>query len=238
MIVTRQRKQKQSSLPILLPIAAIAMLAVALTWPPSRNFITNGPLQARSRPSSTAFWGIVSRPLSFAYQQQQITDRNIQIKDLNDQLESGAQGLGRQGRPGPAAAEADRRPPRPQPAEPPAAGRRRSSGRPPRPADVASARPSSLGARSRAGPAQHGPRWTPRRPRPSSQLLPDDYVGQVFAQMSPDSVGPIMDAAAGQARRPDRPERPKLSFRLNRADRQGSRPPHGLFAVLGPDSPN
>ncbi len=45
MIVTRQRKKKQSNLPILLPIAAIAMLAIALTWPPSRNFITNGPLK-------------------------------------------------------------------------------------------------------------------------------------------------------------------------------------------------
>ena len=87
MIVTRQRKKKQSSLPILLPIAAIAMLAIALTWPPSRNFITNGPL----KPVATVFdgvWGVVSRPLSFAYQQQQITDRNQQIKDLNDKLET------------------------------------------------------------------------------------------------------------------------------------------------------
>lgn len=87
MIVTRQRKKKQSSLPILLPIAAIAMLVIALTWPPSRNFITNGPL----KPVATVFdgvWGVVSRPLSFSYQQQQITDRNQEIKALNDKLES------------------------------------------------------------------------------------------------------------------------------------------------------
>src|ERR1700733_458880 len=87
MIVTRQRKKKQSTLPILLPIAAIAMLAIALPWPPSRNFIPNGPL----KPVATVFdgvWGTVSRPLSFAYQQQQITDRNQQIKDLNDKLET------------------------------------------------------------------------------------------------------------------------------------------------------
>src|ERR1700722_7261290 len=87
MIVTRQRKKKQITLPILLPIAAIAMLAIALTWPPSRNFITNGPL----KPVATVFdgvWGTVSRPLSFAYQQQQITDRNTSIKDLNDKLEA------------------------------------------------------------------------------------------------------------------------------------------------------
>jgi hypothetical protein len=79
MIVTRQRKQKKSSLPILLPIAAIAMLVVALTWPPSRNFITNGPL----KPVATVFdtvWGVLSRPLTFAYQQQQITDGNELIK--------------------------------------------------------------------------------------------------------------------------------------------------------------
>jgi hypothetical protein len=87
MIVTRQRKQKKSSLPILLPIAAIAMLVIALTWPPSRNFITNGPL----KPVVTVFdgiWGTVSRPLSFAYQQQQITDKNSDIKTLNDKLEA------------------------------------------------------------------------------------------------------------------------------------------------------
>ena len=63
------------------------MLAIALTWPPSRNFITNGPLQA-GRTVFDAVWGDVSRPLSFAYQQQQITDRNLQIKTLNDKLEA------------------------------------------------------------------------------------------------------------------------------------------------------
>lgn len=69
MIVTRQRKQKKSSLPILLPNA------------------TNGSL----KPVATVFdgvWGVISRPLSFAYQQQQITDRNQDIKTLNDKLEA------------------------------------------------------------------------------------------------------------------------------------------------------
>ena len=88
MIATRQRKQKKGSLlPILLPFAAIVMLIGALTWPPSRNFIANGPLHPLVDVLDSV-WGTVSRPLTFAYQQQQITDRNVQIQQLNQKLEA------------------------------------------------------------------------------------------------------------------------------------------------------
>jgi hypothetical protein len=88
MIATRQRKQKKGSLlPVLLPFAAIVMLIVALTWPPSRNFIANGPLHPVVDTLDNV-WATVSRPLTFAYQQQQITDRNVQVKQLNDKLEA------------------------------------------------------------------------------------------------------------------------------------------------------
>lgn len=193
MIVTRQRKKKQSNLPILLPIAAIAMLAIALTWPPSRNFITTGPL----KPVATVFdgaWGIVSRPLSFAYQQQQITDRNQQIKDLNDQLETDrkaqdakdAQLQALQKQIADASSEPDAA--TPAPALPlagqPAAAAVGAAGAP--------AQPSVSDAIRRA--AQQWSAMDPENAAALVQKLPTAYVSAVFAQMSPDSVGPIMDA--------------------------------------------
>ena len=194
MIVTRQRKQKKSSLPILLPIAAIAMLAIALTWPPSRNFITNGPL----KPVATVFdgiWGTVSRPLSFAYQQQQITDRNQQIKDLNDKLESDrkaqadkdAQVLQLQKQM--AAINNQPEPSTPAPAVPlngqqPAGAVPGVSGAP--------AATTALDTVRRA--AQQWSAMDPEKAAALVQKLPTGYVSTVFAQMSPDSVGPIMDA--------------------------------------------
>ena len=194
MIVTRQRKKKQSSLPILLPIAAIAMLAIALTWPPSRNFITNGPL----KPVATVFdgvWGTVSRPLSFAYQQQQITDRNQQIKDLNDKLETDrkaqadkdAQVLQLQKQI--AAANAEPAESTPAPAVPltaQAAGGASGAG------GAAPAQATASDAVRRA--AQQWSAMDPEKAADLVQKLPTGYVSSVFAQMSPDSVGPIMDA--------------------------------------------
>jgi len=189
MIVTRQRKQKKSSLPILLPIAAIAMLAVALGWPPSRNIIMNGPLKPFSN-IVVSFWGTVSRPLTFAYQQQEITDRNIQVKQLNDQLESQrkteadkdqqVQTLQR------AVAAANAQPaevtPTPAPVVRPTAG----GGAP----GVAAISPEQ------AALQKTGQQWAAMDPEKAAALvatLPDDYVAQVFAQMTPDDVGPIMD---------------------------------------------
>jgi hypothetical protein len=193
MIVTRQRKKKQSSLPILLPIAAIAMLAIALTWPPSRNFITNGPL----KPVVTVFdgvWGTVSKPLSFAYQQQQITDRNTQIKDLNDKLEADRK------------AQADKDAQVSQLQKQIASISNQPEASTPAPAaplnvQQPGAAPGSAGAPAPA-PASEAihraaQQWSAMDPEKAASLvqkLPTGYVSTVFAQMSPDSVGPIMDA--------------------------------------------
>ena len=192
MIVTRQRKQKKSSLPILLPIAAIAMLVVALTWPPSRNFITNGPL----KPVATVFdsiWGTISRPLTFAYQQQQITDRNEQIKELNDKLEADRK----------AGADKDTQIAQLQKQIADAAAQPSATASP-----VAGVAPGAqAGGAAGAGGAAPAAvsdsvrlaaqQWSAMDPGKAAALvqkLPANYVSSVFAQMSPDSVGPIMDA--------------------------------------------
>jgi hypothetical protein len=190
MIVTRQRKQKKSSLPILLPIAAIAMLAIALTWPPSRNFITNGPL----KPVATVFdgvWGVVSKPLTFAYQQQQLTDRNTDIKALNDKLEldrkaaadKDAQIASLQKQIAANAAQPDEATPAPVAALP--AGQVAAAPGAPAPA---------AGSDAIRRSAQQWSSMDPEKAADLVQKLPTGYVSAVFAQMSPDSVGPIMDA--------------------------------------------
>jgi flagellar motility protein MotE (MotC chaperone) len=189
MIVTRQRKQKKSSLPILLPIAAIAMLVVALTWPPSRNFITNGPL----KPVATVFdtvWGTVSRPLTFAYQQQQITDRNEQIKELNDKLEADRK----------AAADKDAQVAALQKQIADAAAQPEATATPAAAAPVRGAAGAPGAAAAATVPdtvrlsAQQWSSMDPGKAAALVQKLPAAFVSSVFAQMSPDSVGPIMDA--------------------------------------------
>ena len=194
MIVTRQRKKKQSNLPILLPIAAIAMLAIALTWPPSRNFITNGPL----KPVATVFDGIfstVSRPLSFAYQQQQLTDKNQEIKDLNDKLETDRK------------AQDDKDAQVAQLQKQIAANNNQPDAATPAPAvPLAGQQPAPGAAPGLAAPAANSAssavktaaqQWSSMDPEKAAALvqkLPTSFVSTVFGQMSPDSVGPIMDA--------------------------------------------
>jgi flagellar motility protein MotE (MotC chaperone) len=191
MIVTRQRAKKRNSLPILLPIAAIAMLAVALTWPPSRNIIVNGPLKPFSNVVA-GIWGQISRPLTFAYQQQQITDRNVEIKGLNDRLETErksisdkeqqVQALQR------AVSAANAQPAEVTPTPIPAVRPNTAAGAPLLANDVS---PEKTALK------RTGQQWTAMDPEKAAalvQTLPDDYVAQVFAQMSPDDVGPIMDA--------------------------------------------
>lgn len=191
MIVTRQRKQKKSSLPILLPIAAIVMLAVALTWPPSRNWIVTGPL----KPVANVVIGasaVVARPLSFAYQQQQITDRNVQIKALSDKLETERKSTSTkdaqvtQLQKQMAAAAAEPAPSTPTPAKP--IGAPGGAGGAPGAAAVPAVDPALKRT------ADQWAAMDPDRVALVVAKLPAPYVASVFAQMPPDSVGPVMDA--------------------------------------------
>jgi len=193
MIATRQRKQKKGSLlPILLPIAAIAMLIVALTWGPSRKFITNGPLHPVANVFDT-IWATLSRPLTFAYQQQQITDRNVQVKTLNDKLETDrkasdakdAQIASLQKQLTELQAEPS---PAPSASAAPAAA---AGGGAPGVPGAAAASPAQ------AAVALTAKQWSamdPERAAALAQKLPEAYDAQVLAQMSPDNAGPIMDA--------------------------------------------
>ena len=86
MIVTRHRKARPHPARFLVPLGAVAAIVAAFAWPPSHRAIANGPLApVWSATASTG--GVIARPLTFAGQQQTITDRNREIRDLDAQLE-------------------------------------------------------------------------------------------------------------------------------------------------------
>jgi flagellar motility protein MotE (MotC chaperone) len=199
-IVTRHRKARPHPARVLIPLAFLALLVAAFTWPPSQRAIANGPLHPLwSASASTG--GVLARPLTFAAQQQTITERNRQIRDLDGQLErqrqakadaeSRAQQLQQQ-----LAALAN------QPHETPAPAPRR----PAAPALGGGAAPASaVAGNASAGSADErrlAATWAAMEPEKAAaivQRLPDDAVTRVLAQMDADSAGAIMNALPSSA---------------------------------------
>jgi hypothetical protein len=130
-------------------------------------------------------------PLTFAYQQQQITDQQTQIRQLNDQLEADRK------------TEADKDAQVAQLQKQIAAAAEEPAPATPVPAIAAAAgagAPGTVGAPTTTVPdsvrlsAQQWAAMDPQHAAALVQKLPTSYVSAVFAQMSPDAVGPIMDA--------------------------------------------
>jgi hypothetical protein len=183
-IVTRRRKPQSHPGRYLIPLAVLAVLGFLLGWPPSQRVIANGPL----RP----IWNagvVVTRPLSFAGQQQTITDRNREIRDLNDRLER--QRL--------AKADADARAQQQQQQVTALANQPHAA---PVVLPRAAATPGFGSASASAGaPSGDEKRlaatWSAMEPERAAavvQRLPDDEVVRVLAAMDADSAGAIMNA--------------------------------------------
>ncbi|HEV2738582.1 MAG TPA: hypothetical protein VGU66_08395 [Candidatus Elarobacter sp.] len=195
MIVTRHRKQRHHPARYLIPLAVLLVLAAALAWPPSQRVIANGPL----RPvwsAGASIGGVLARPLSFAAQQQTITDRNRQIRDLDAQLERQRQ----------AKADAETRA---QELQQQLAALANQPHETPAPAPRRTAAPV-LGVTLAAGGAAAGSAderrlaatWAAMEPEKAAaivQRLPDDAVTRVLAQMDADSAGAIMNALPASA---------------------------------------
>ncbi|MDQ6930295.1 MAG: hypothetical protein M3126_06490 [Candidatus Eremiobacteraeota bacterium] len=88
MIVTRQRRKPRQWHKVILPLAAIGLLATALTLQPSRNVILNGPLAPVWRVSGAVF-ETVSKPFHFVALNNQIGARDKTIAQLQTQLAAG-----------------------------------------------------------------------------------------------------------------------------------------------------
>ena len=196
MIVTRHRKARPHPARFLVPSAVLVLLVAALTWPPSQRFIANGPLHPVW--SATASTGsVIARPLTFAGQQQTITDRNREIRDLDAQLERQREAK--------AAAEA-----RSQQLQQQLTALANQPRETPAPAPRATAAPG-LGTTAASGgtPAaasadarRLAATWAAMEPEKAAaivQRLPDDAVTRVLAQMDADSAGAIMNALPASA---------------------------------------
>ena len=197
MIVTRQRKRRRNARRALLPLAAIAALTFALTWPPSHNVIVNSPL----RPAFNAVGNVTSvvgRPLTFAAQQQTITEKNREIRTLSAQLDAQRQAkndadtkvqhLQHQ-----LSAAANQPKPTPAPAVHTPVAQSTGVGA----LAATGSAPSSNGAAPTDDEKRLAATWAAMEPEKAAALiqrLPDDRVVRVLAAMDPDSAAGILNA--------------------------------------------
>lgn len=204
MIVTRQRRKPFPYRRLILPIVAIALVAFAFAWPPSRNVITSGPMSPAWRVAGDAF-GNIAAPFHFAAQNQVITDRNRQIVTLQNQLtaaQNDAQNKSKQiaalqgqiDQLQTQAASTRNAPANASPAR--GAARPASSG-----GAFAAAGGTSMAGDLSAGASSDMRRtaqyWTAMDPENAAKIaqkLPPSYVARVFSLMQPDAVGAILDA--------------------------------------------
>jgi flagellar motility protein MotE (MotC chaperone) len=208
-IVTRQRRKPFPFKRLLLPLIAIALIVFAFIWPPSRNVILNGPAAPAARTVGNAY-DTVAQPFHFAAQNQVITDRNRQIEALQtqltqaqgeatakakqiaslqqqiDQLQTQAASSRNNASPAPASRQASG-----QAAAPAASGAFSST------TAQGGYVAGDLSAGATADIRRTGAYWSSMEPENAAKLaerLPTSYVARVFAQMSPNDVGAILDA--------------------------------------------
>lgn len=196
MIVTRHRKARPHPARIVIPLVVLALLVGVFTWPPSHRFIADGPLRPVWAATASA-GGVVARPLTFAGQQDTITERNRRIRQLDAELERQRQ----------AKAQADTRAQElqqqlaalaNQPHETPVPAPRMTAAPNPGVAAV----PGGAAAVASADDRRLAATWAAMEPEKAAaivQRLPDDAVTRVLAQMDADSAGAIMNALPASA---------------------------------------
>jgi len=183
MIATRQRRKKGNWLALILVALAVVVIGIALAWTPARAVFMDGPLKPIGDVGST-LWNVVGRPLTFAYQQQAMADKNIEIARLNDLRESDrAQLADRDRRIAALQRQIDTLVAR---AATPAPGVSRA----PLPS-VAPSRALDQGA-LRLIAAQWAAMQPERAAAVAATLLPE-RVAAILAQMSPDAAGSILE---------------------------------------------
>lgn len=188
MIVTRRRKKPFPWRRVALPAAAIALLAAAFAWTPSRTWIANGPVGQSPAIKTLAapFDGLAqqrrigSQDREIASLQQQLADarsqataREKQLSQLQTQLNAAQQeaALAKSVKPTPAAkTQSD--------------------------AQASSAQGGDLSAQTTPDVQRTAQVWAAMDSESAAKIvqkLPQDYVARVFAAMSPDAVGAILE---------------------------------------------
>jgi flagellar motility protein MotE (MotC chaperone) len=190
MIVTRRRRKPFPWRRVLLPATAVALLAAALWWTPSRNWIATGPMAPMWKsPAAQAvaapFDGmalqqrigsqdrdIASLQQQLADARAQITQRDKQISQLQSQLND-AQNEAAQAKAA-------------KPIAPASA----------KPSDQTVAQSQDLSSQATPDIQRTAQVWAAMDSESAAnivQKLPQAYVARVYAAMSPDSVGAILE---------------------------------------------
>jgi flagellar motility protein MotE (MotC chaperone) len=205
-IVTRHRKRRRSLGRYLVPLFVLAVLVAALVWPPSQRIIANGPLAPVWHVGAGAA-AVAARPLSFAAAQQQITDKNRALRELDGRLEAQRRAkLAADARVAQLQQQLAAQASEPQPT--------------PVPAPVRTPAPAGLGlapdgaAQPSAEVKRVAATWAAMEPEKAAavaQRLPDDQVTRVLGQMDADAAAGIMNALP-----------PAVAARISRASAQVS----------------
>ncbi len=182
MIVTRRRKKPFPWKRVAVPATLIALIAAVLCWAPSRNWVATGPLEpawttvtapfdqvGQTRTISAQNASIASLQQQLADARSQIADRDKQISQLQTQLNDAQQ----------TAASAPSNKARAAVAQ-------------------STAAPAAAGLSAQATPDMRRTAavWSAMDSEAAAKIvqrLPQDYVARVFALMSPDSVGAILE---------------------------------------------
>ena len=206
MIVTRQRKKPFPWKRLILPFIAIALLAFAFVWPPSRNVIANGPAAPVWTTSGNIF-GVIAQPFHFAAQNELLTEKNKQIVTLQKQVadlqsqtttkDAKIKDLNAQVQQAQLQAANPKASAAPVAAQPAAAAQSDASNPGGAPSSSQASAGSDLSQGATPDMRRTAAYWGNMEPENAAkviQKLPVPYVAHILALMSPDSVGGILDA--------------------------------------------
>jgi flagellar motility protein MotE (MotC chaperone) len=204
-IVTRQRRKPFPWKRFLLPLLAVGLAVFAMTWGPSRNAISNGPMAPLWRSTGSVF-GSVAQPFHFAAQNQLLTQRNREIIQLQGQISSLQAQLARknkqitslnsqlvQAQTQIAQASSSRV----KRASVAANVSANAATQPIAGGTLANANQGNLAANATENMRRTAQYWANMEPENAAKLvqkLPVGYVAEIFALMPPDAVGAILDA--------------------------------------------
>lgn len=194
MIVTRRRRKPFRFGRLILPLVAILLIVFAFAWPPSRNVIVNGPAAPVFRVVGGAY-GKVAAPFSFAAQAKTLGAQKKQIAQLQSQLTDAQNAVTAKTKQiASMQSQIDS-------LQAQAAAQRGSVAAHPRSASAGAngvpASGASLAPEAAAALRRTGSYWGSMEPSNAAkvvQRLSPAYAAQVFATMSADAVGAILDA--------------------------------------------
>ena len=208
MIVTRRRRKSFPWKRFMLPLIAVALVAFAMSWQPSRDVIAKGPMAPLWRACASTF-ATIATPFHFSQQNQLLTQRNVQIASLQKQVTQLQSEVGQKRKQidglNSQVSQLQTEAAQTHDATAPPLGKAQGVG-----AQAVADSPIAGGTLANATAtqgdfaagatqnmrrtAQYWANMEPQNAAKAVQKLPVPYVARVLSLMSPDAVGSILDA--------------------------------------------